>query len=355
MADKNNGEWDYYFGRGGSGNVRRKLSKGNSLAQKLALRYSECRPSDRRIFALKEIYEVVIKNGGKFYQIIDKKFVDITMKEVEVLLRIMQGLRDVNKHCKTAPLSPRSTLSPSSPRKGKESSPRKKKKTVRKGKESSPRKKKKTPPIGLKIRKVPLLKRGSSITPVRRLESTCVKPSIVEAPIIECVSDALKHQVSFPVLNGENDSVVSREKQQISFKTDNDNEFDDGSGTEVDPEADADSDSSDINVAKTSSGIVGAMTSALKVDGENSLSGGGGARQELYGSEDNDVLERMAAEPPKLENSFSALIMADEITADLPTDSQKNINQSLHARVQRLENLVAMLMQQKNEDLERLL
>ena len=168
-------------------------------------------------------------------------------------------------------------------------------------------------------------------------------------------SSMKQHTVSFPVLNGENDSMASREKQQAAFKTDNEIEFDDDSGTEVDPEADADSDSSDINVAKTSSGIVGAMTSALKVDGENSLSGGGGARQELYGSEDNDVLERMAAEPPKLENSFSALIMADEITADLPTDSQKNINQSLHARVQRLENLVAMLMQQKNEELERLL
>jgi len=46
------------------------------------------------------------------------------------------------------------------------------------------------------------------------------------------------------------------------------------------------------------------------------------------------------------------LIMTDEITADLPTDSQKNRIQSLHASVQRLENLVEMLMQQKNEALE---
>jgi len=69
----------------------------------------------------------------------------------------------------------------------------------------------------------------------------------------------------------------------------------------------------------------------------------------------NDAFETMIVEPPKLENSFSALIMADEITADLPTDSQKSVNQNLHKRVQRLENLVSMLMQQQNEDLERLL
>jgi hypothetical protein len=285
MADSNDEEWNFYFGRGGQSNKRRKVSKANNLLQKLALRYSKCRQSDKRVFALKEVYEVVIKNGGKFYQIIDKKPVDVTKDEVESIKKIMQGLRDVNKHCKTAPLPPRSTRSPSSPRKGKE---------------SSPRKKKETPPIGLKIRKVPSLKRTSSITPVRRPKRTCVKPSIVEAPIIECVRDAL-------------------------------------------------------NVAKTSGGIVGVVTGAVKVDEKNASSGCGGARQESCGSENNDILDMMAVEPPKLENSFSALIMADEITADLPTDSQKNINQSLHARVQRLENLVAMLMQQKNEELERLL
>jgi len=72
-------------------------------------------------------------------------------------------------------------------------------------------------------------------------------------------------------------------------------------------------------------------------------------------AEPDDAFEKMAVEPPKLDNSFSALIMTDEITADLPRDSQESINQNLHNRVQRLENLVGMLMQQKNDEMERLL
>jgi hypothetical protein len=72
-------------------------------------------------------------------------------------------------------------------------------------------------------------------------------------------------------------------------------------------------------------------------------------------AEPDDAFEKMAVEPPMLENSFSALIMTDEITSDLPRDSQESINQNLHNRVQRLENLVGMLMQQKNDEMERLL
>ena len=57
-------------------------------------------------------------------------------------------------------------------------------------------------------------------------------------------------------------------------------------------------------------------------------------------------------EPPKFETTFSALIMTDELTSDLPTTSQRDINHNLHMRVQRLENLVTMLMQQKNDEIE---
>ena len=71
--------------------------------------------------------------------------------------------------------------------------------------------------------------------------------------------------------------------------------------------------------------------------------------------DDEDAFDQMVVQAPKLENSFSQWIMADEIKADLPTNSQKAINHNLHERVQRVENLVAMLMQQKNDEMELLL
>jgi len=68
----------------------------------------------------------------------------------------------------------------------------------------------------------------------------------------------------------------------------------------------------------------------------------------------NNAFEEAAniVEPPKFESTFSALIMTDELTSDLPTTSQRDINHNLHMRVQRLENLVTMLMQQKNDEIE---
>jgi len=142
-----------------------------------------------------------------------------------------------------------------------------------------------------------------------RPKRRCLKPSIIEPPITECVKEALR--------------VVKMDKTKPR----------------------------------------GNSTKAKKVVERNVLGGDGGERIEKsfdgkYGHHAltyDDPLARMAVEPPKLNDSFSALIMTDEITAVLPSDSQKSINENLHSRIQRLENLVAMLMQQKNDEMELLL
>lgn len=55
---------------------------------------------------------------------------------------------------------------------------------------------------------------------------------------------------------------------------------------------------------------------------------------------DDDTFEMMDVEPPKLENSFPAMIVADDIAPRGPH------SEDLHEKVRRLENLVAILMEQ---------
>jgi len=274
----NNDEWNFYFGRGAENNKARKTSRANNLIQELAPLYIDprTRSSDKQTFAKQKVYDVVVNNGGRFIE----KDKNITADKVACIKKIMQGLRDcnkvVNKQCKPLPPSPPKSL-------------------LKKTRDES--RVKKTPSNCLEIINVPSLKRTSSIIPVRCQKRACVKLPIVEAPIIECVRDAL------------NVAKISGENQ---------------------------ADTVNIDEKKAPSGI--------RV-----------AREEKCDNENKDILEIMALEPPQLENSFSALIMTDEITADLPTGSLEEYKQSVHARVQRLENLVAMLMQQKNEEFERLL
>lgn len=146
-------------------------------------------------------------------------------------------------------------------------------------------------------------------TPVSRPKRRCIRPSVIEPPIIEIERDTHRTVVN-------TDKAIPRES------------------------------STPINLGtRNTPGGVG--ESIQKAFNETSI--------RCHLAEADDAFEKMAVEPPKLENSFSALIMTDEITADLPRDSQESINQNLHNRVQRLENLVGMLMQQKNDEMERLL
>jgi len=264
MPNSSNEVWNFCFGRGGGGNQKRKISKANMLMQDLAVRYGDCRQTEKRLFAKREVYDTVIRNGGKFYQVFNKKSVDVTADSDEVINRIMQGFRDINKCCKISPPLPLTSS---------------------------------------KTRKPTLIKRSSPVIPTTRPKRRCIRRSIIEPPIIECVEGAR--------------SVVMPSK---------------------------------------------AIPREISLGDKNSRGGVGESRQKTLFDETgicplptDDAFEKMVLEPPKFENSFSALIMTDEITADLPMDSQQSVNQNLHTRVQRLENLVAMLMQQKNDDMERLL
>jgi hypothetical protein len=270
MADSNSEEWNFHFGRGGGGNQKRQVSKANILVKDLALRYSYCRQTEKRLFAKKEVYDNVIRNGGVFFNVVNRKPVDITADADEVINRIMQGFRDINKHCRKSPQLPL----------------------------TSP-----------KTRKSPLTKISSPTMPIpiSRPKRRCIRPSIIEPPIIESERDARSR------------------------------------------------------VVKTDKAIPSESSTPINLGTRNTPGGIGEPRQKSFNETGighlgtDDAFEKMAVEPPKLENSFSALIMTDEITADLPRDSQQSINQNLHNRVQRLENLVAMLMQQKNDEMERLL
>jgi hypothetical protein len=204
MPDSNNEEWNFYFGRGGAGNKKRQVSKANILVQDLALRYSYCRQTEKRLFAKKEVYDTVIRKGGAFINVEkNKTHVDVTADADEVITKIMQGFRDINKQCRKSPQLPSTSL---------------------------------------KTRKAQSIKRSSASMSISRPKRRCIRPSVIEPPIVEYVR-----------------------------------------------------------------------------------------------------------EPPKLKNSLSAPIMTDEITAELSRGSQQCTNQNLHIRIQHLENLAAMLMQQKNE------
>lgn len=94
--DRDN-EWDFYFGRGGGSNKKRQISKANRLVQSLALRYSNCRQTEKRLFARNEVYDTVVQNGGRFLLFVNKKYIDVTRDEDEAIKKIMQSFRDVNK------------------------------------------------------------------------------------------------------------------------------------------------------------------------------------------------------------------------------------------------------------------
>lgn len=204
MPDSNDEEWNFYFGRGGAGNKKRQVSKANILVQNLALRYNYCIQSEKRLFAKKEVYDTVIRKGGAFiYVEKNETHVDVTADADEIITKIMQGFRDINKQC---------------------------------------RKSHQLPSTSLKTKEAQSIERSSTSMSISRPKRRCIRPSIIEPPIIEYVR-----------------------------------------------------------------------------------------------------------EPLKLKSSFSAPIISDEIISDLPRDLQQCANQNLHIRIQRLETLAAMLMQQKNE------
>mmetsp|Transcript_9458 Transcript_9458/g.20084 ORF Transcript_9458/g.20084 Transcript_9458/m.20084 type:complete len:299 (+) Transcript_9458:221-1117(+) len=298
MTDQTDEEWNFYFGRGRSRNHQRKSSKVSGLLQNLAPRYRTCDPGHRRLFAKHEVYNAVLKKGGSFFKLQNNMPVDVTADEFESTTKIMQAFRDIKKQCKLA--STQSHLGSShlttSSRKNK----------IKRMKTSSSQKNKTKRPRS----ETPSTKNPSPTMPSSPPKPRCVKPSIIEPPFIDCVRDARR-------MVDVNESI---------------------------PE-------------------ISAVSSEMKPSSNHKIpvSGGGSAQKPLVKKDTirnlstDDMFDTMAVEEPKLESSFSALIMADEITADLPTDSQKSINQNLHERVQRLENLVGMLMQQQNVDLERLL
>jgi hypothetical protein len=200
MPNSNDEEWNFYFGRGGAGNKKRQVSKANILVQDLALRYSYCRQTEKRLFARKEVYDTVLRKGGAFINVEkNETHVDVTADADEVITKIMQGFRDINKQCR------------------------------------------KLTSTSLKT-EVQSIERSSTSMSVSRPKRRCIRPSIIEPPIIEYLR-----------------------------------------------------------------------------------------------------------EPLKLKKSFSAPIISDEIISDPPRELQQRTNQNLHVRIQRLETLAAMLMQQKNE------
>lgn len=273
MTDEKIEDWNFYFGRGGDSNKKRKVSKANDLLTKLAHRYYKCSQSEKRIFAKKEVFDTVIKNGGKFLNMVNKEPVDVTSDVDESIKKIMQHFRDLIKLSKTSVPTPDPVLV------------------------SYSQKTKRTPRTTTMA--------SSLIMPPPRPKRLCVKPSVVEVPTIQCVRQALK----------------SAKTEQASV--------DRYRNTSV-------------------------KASILTVGGKGPAQSPLGQKSPLRFAP-SDVFETLPVEPPKLEESFSALIMADEMTAELPTDSQKNVNQNLHERVQRLENLVGMLMQQKDENFSSLL
>jgi len=283
MSESEKEDWNFYFGRGGNWNQRRQVSKANALVQDLALQYSHCRQTEKRIFVKTELYDTVIRNGGSFYLVVNKEAVDVTDDADETINRIMQLLRDINKIHKTP--------------------------STQKSSQNVPKRLSGRRCVGssLKTRKLSSTKRSSPTKTVSRPKRRCIRPSVIEPPIIECVRGALRV--------AKNDKAVPR----VSTASVN------NLGEGITPDGAGESEENSFDAT----GVLHLAT--------------------------NDLFDPLAVEAPKLENSFSALIMADEITADLPMDSQQSINQNLHTRVQRLENLVAMLMQQKNDEMERLL
>nr|QQP23548.1 mating-type related plus 3 [Pseudo-nitzschia multistriata] len=274
MNDESNKEWTYYFGRGGACNQQRKQSKVVGLLQKLALRYNQCHREEKRLFAKCEVYNIVLEKGGSFFEITNKIAVDVTADEMKSTTKIMQVFRDINKRNKKSKGSAKAKKKPSFTSRTKKNKPSFCTLQTTRARESRTTK--------MKIK----------TQPKRR----CVKPSIIEAPIMNCVRDALL--------------MASAKSQSLPDTRTNKP----GLGTPVRGN--------------------GSELKRLIAESNHRF------------STNNETFDLMAVEPPQLENSFSALIMADEVTTELPTDSQMSVNLHLHKRVQRLENLVGMLMQQ---------
>ena len=316
MSDtSSNSEWDFFFGRGGGSNQKRQLSKANGLVHDLAGRYSYCRQTEKRLFAKNEVYDTVIRNGGTFFLLANKEFIDVTKDFDDTINRIMQSFRDINKSCRTSA----QTISTNNIH-------------VNVNTKKAPSFKHKQPStilfptthtrdtnihnkslqytsVRTKTKRVPSIKK--SPRPKRR----CIRPSIIEPPVIECVRDALR--------------VVDTDKNIPNGKT-----------------------------QRKTLITIGGEINTLCDDGESRnkfLEEERGSSIHQLAVDVDDAFDERVVEPPKLDNSFSQLIMTDEIKAYLPTDSQQSVNLNLHSRVQRLENLVAMLMQQKNDEMELLL
>lgn len=288
MADtSSNSEWNFYFGRGGGSNQKRQESKATCLLHDLAVRYSYCRQTEKRLFAKNEVYDAVIRNGGTFFLVANKEFIDVTKDFDDTINRIMQSFRDINKSCRT---TARTVSAKFDARK------------VPSFKRNSTILFPTTRDTNNKSKRVPSIKKSP-----KRPKRRCIRPSIIEPPVIDCVRDALR--------------VVDTDKTTPNGKP------------------------------------------HITIGEMNILCDNGESRNKSFEERGmcqvvvpaDDAFDERIVQPPKLDNSFSQLIMTDEIKAHLPTDSQQSVNLNLHSRVQRLENLVAMLMQQKNDEMELLL
>ena len=332
--EKKENEWDFYFGRGGASNHKRQVSKANNLVQDLALRYSKIRQTEKRIFAKIEVYDVVLRNGGHFLMPVNKELVDVTNDEEEAVSRIMQNFRDINKIRSTVGTntSDRTTAAPikfGNNQEEKAIPPN----ATQKSKSTS------GSIYSAKFGRKEIVIEHRPPRPKRR----CLRPSIIEPPIIQnAVGNSMVTTgltAVFDVTKHKSVAASKRTTPMIGNCVPHAN----GYGYRG-------NDSREVSMHQISANLEGAQQPSLETTG-----GAPGTTQQPADDEDDAFDNKIVVEPPRLENSFSQWIMSDEIRPDLPTDSQQSINLNLHSRVQRLENLVAMLMQQTNDEMELLL
>ncbi len=367
--------WDFYFGRGGASNQKRQVSKANNLVQSLAQRYSEVRQSEKRIFAKIEVYDMVVRNGGHFLLPVNKdELVDVTNDEEEAVSRIMQNFRDINKIRSTSivdPLDNTTTLVTKFGKSSKENGTgailgTKKSKTTRTRRRSG------------STYSAKFGRRESIEQRPPRPKRRCIRPSIIEPPILENpVGDSMitarggpstttTSRTSAVVFGDKNNSPPPATRRRTmpliagmngtSHCIPHSNRY----HASMYPMSANLQGTQDPSLMETAGGTPPAAGDPCLAPANTSYCT---THQPPAGDDDDDdddnddaFENKMVVEPPRLENSFSQWIMSDdEIRPDLPIDSQQSINLNLHSRVQRLENLVAMLMQQKNDEMELLL
>lgn len=342
--EKKENEWDFYFGRGGASNQKRQVSKANNLVQDLALQYSKIRQTEKRIFAKIEVYDVVLRNGGHFLMPINKELVDVTNDEDEAVRRIMQNFRDINKTRSTVGTntSDRTTFAAMKFGNNQEE------------KAMPPNATQKSKSTSESIYSAKFGRKEIIEQRTPRPKRRCVRPSIIEPPIIQnAVGNSMVTTGPTAVFDVTKNKLVATSKRTTPLI-----------GSCV-PHANGygyrGNDIREISMHPMSANLQGAQQPSLETTGgtpgpclapANSTT----PRTTHQPVDEDDAFDnKIVVEPPRLENSFSQWIMTDEIRPNLPTDSQQSINLNLHSRVQRLENLVAMLMQQKNDEMELLL